>query len=395
MAVLSTITPRSGQLASVCMALALTGVAPMVSFDTAQEPVSVSVRVAGPNDQQRLADEGAELARRFAPAFSQDTSPDYPERDRPLRLDFDGDWNAENNWAHLRPEHTQSDPAVYTSFILTETHGYLTYTLFFPRDWTSFPCVPYLCHDNDLESLLLVVTRGPRPEVVLLETKFHGGYVAARGDELRRGESGQPLVTVESEGHGMLPARHDSPLGEHAVRYLERSARDETPGAQRYDLLPLRESLWARRTPVDSDGRLWTPGEGGYLSYTGARLGELGRPLGAAMSGREYTGGVRPPWAIGAEGRRGDWFLDPAFVALSRHKGSFRGQASTTYVLNTYVDDLARECVGPACFRARAESEASVLSPGGLLTGLGLLLLRAGKRPHRGSARDRARLPMP
>jgi hypothetical protein len=399
-AFLSRFTLRSGQLASVCMALALTGVAPAVSFDLASVPVPLADvrREVSPEERSRLDAEGTALARRFAPDFVVDTSPEHPERDRPLRLDFDGDWEADNNWSHLEPEHGRRDPVVYASSILTETHAYLTYTLFFPRDWIPVVCVPYICHDNDLESLLVVVERGgatKAPALVLAETKFHARYASVRGAELLRGEAGQPLVSVESGGHGMLPARSGDSFGEHPVRYRERSAAAQAPDAERYDLSSLRESLWARRNPAGAEGRLWTPGEGGFLSYAGARLGALGRPLGAAMAGREFAGGVRPPWAIGAEGPRGDWFFDPAFVTVSRHGGWFGGEPSTAYVLNTFVDDLARECVGPACSEARVESEASMLSPGGLLTGLGLLLLRAGRRPRPGSARGGALLPTP
>jgi hypothetical protein len=388
------LTPRSRHLASVCMALALNGVAPAVSFDLAPEPVPLDAvrRPARPEERSRLDAEGTELTRRFAPVFVQDTSPEHPERDRPLRVDFDGDWDAENNWSHLGPEHARGDAAVYASSILTETHAYLTYTLFYPRDWIPVACFSYVCHDNDLESLLVVVERGGRargPALVLAETKFHARYAAVRQSELLRGEAGQPLVSVESGGHGMLPARSGESLGDHPVRYVERSAGAADPGAEPYDLLPLRESLWAHRAPSEAEASLWTPGEGGFLSYAGARLGLLGRPLGAAMAGREFAGGVRPPWAIGAEGPRGDWFLDPAFVAVSRHGGWFGSEPSLSYVLNTYVDDLARECVGTTCSRARRESEASMLSPGGLLTGLGLLLLRVGRRPRRGSARNR------
>jgi hypothetical protein len=387
-----------GRLASVCMALALTGVAPAASFEIAAEPVSLEAVLRTPTgaERSRLDAEGMDLARRFAPAFSQDTSPENPERDRPLHLDFDGDWDAENNWSHLTPAALRSAPAVYASWILSETHAFLTYTLFYPRDWVASLCVPYVCHDNDLESALVVVERarpsGAAAELVLVETKFHWRYAAARASELARGQAGQPLLAVETEGHGMLPVRPGDSLGDHPLRLVERTAADSARGAERYDLLPLREALWARRAPSSPTARLWTPGEGGFLSYSGARLGPLGYPLGAAMAGREFPGGVRPPWAIGAEGARGDWFLDPAFVTLARHGAWFGERRSSVYVLNTYVDELAVECAGPVCSRARVESEASLLHPGSLLTGLGLLMLRPGRRPRRGSARDRPRL---
>lgn len=377
------------------MALALTGVAPAVSLDSAPEPIAYDAVPREPSAEARaqLRLEGAALERRFAPVFVQDTSPAHPERDRPLPVDFDRDWDAQNNWSHLRAEDARRAPVVYTSSILTATHAYLTYTLFFPRDWTALPCVPYLCHDNDLESLLVVVSReGPRgpADLVLVETKFHVRFAAEPAAELARGEAGRPIVTVESEGHGMLPVRRGQRLGAYDLRYVEQSVSGDGSAVQRYELVSLESSLWARRAPDASGSRLWAPGEAGFLSYSGARLGPLGRALGAAMSGREYAGGVRPPWAIRADGRRGDWFFDPAFVALARYGAWFKHPASSEYVLNTYVDDLARECAGPTCERARDEHEAALVPPGGLLTGLGLLLLRSGRRPPRGSARARA-----
>jgi hypothetical protein len=81
------------------------------------------------------AGEAEALARRWAPGFLQHASAANPERDLPLRVDFDGDWSATNNWQHLTPAFRAREPSVYYSAILTRTHAYLTFTLFYPRDW--------------------------------------------------------------------------------------------------------------------------------------------------------------------------------------------------------------------------------------------------------------------
>ena len=71
------------------------------------------------------------------------------------------------------------------------------------------------------------------------------------------------------------------------------------------------------------------------------------------MAGKEYPGGVRPPWGLRADaGERGDWFLDPAFVTLEKHADLFAGGTpSRDYVLNPYLEDLALECSEAACSR--------------------------------------------
>jgi hypothetical protein len=328
--------------------------------------------------------EAEELAERWAPSFAQDTDRGHPERDRPLPIDFDSDWDATNNWRHLTPEHASAEPAVYASAILTGTHAYLTYMLFYPRDWAWPGCVSYVCHDNDLELALLIVTRNRRPgdsELVVVETKAHQRYVARRGSEVLRTANGAPWIAIESQGHGMQPIAVGRVPPADAAILTPASA--ETPRAVRYDLLPLHSTLWKRRAPSAAGARLWIEGESGFLAYAGERQGRLGFWLGASMAGQEYSGGVRPPWALKAPaGARGDWFLDPALVAFDRHGGWLgpRSAASRDYVFNPYLADLAAECAGQRCPAGPvASSEAPALPPvaGALLLALGLLSLRS------------------
>jgi len=333
--------------------------------------------VPPPAASTALEREAEALVLRWAPSFVQEVDSEHPERDRPLPIDFDGDWNASNNWRNLSADYATTKPAAYGSAILTRTHAYLTYTLFYPRDWAWPACFSYVCHDNDLEVLQLVVERGAHAgdgELVLVETKAHRRYVSRAASELKRTASGAPWIEVESGGHGMEPMALAREPAEGTTIFAPR----DTDRAETYELLPLHATLWSRRAALASERTLWTAGESGFLAYSGERLGRVGFLLGASMAGQEYAGGVRPPWALKApHGARGDWFFDPALVAMARH-GSFmkrHAEPSLEYVFNPYLADLAAECAGAACPPAPppAADFGPLQAAGGALLLLGLV----------------------
>jgi hypothetical protein len=342
-----------------------------------------------------LERESAALIERWAPSFAQEASAAHPERDRPLRIDFDGDWDATNNWEHLTPEAERAPAAVYASAILTRTHAYLTFTLFYPRDWIWPACVSYVCHDNDLEVVLLTVQRRAgslEEQLVFVETKAHSDYVAVHASELSTDAAGRPWIRIESQGHGMYPLRRAEPMPSTARIFSPNAAPTLTSlqgpsalGAETYQLLSLHELLWARRDPSSRGSALWASGESGFLSYTGARQGRRGFLLGVSMLGREYKGGVRPPWGLKAEvGERGDWFLDPAYVARRRHGDWLAAsRPSDEYVLNPFLDDLTRECSArrcPAILPPPSPHPARAGVAGGVLLVMGLFSLNARRR---------------
>jgi hypothetical protein len=346
-----------------------------------------------------LQQEARALLERWAPSFAQQISADHPERDRPLAIDFDGDWDATNNWSNLTPELRRARPVVYGSATLTSTDAYLFFTLFFPRDWSSPFCISYLCHDNDLEVVQLVVRRAPnagRGELVLVETKAHRQYVALRGSELATDAQGRPWIRVESEGHGMYPVPSGEPLAGTEQRLVPSDSLDATAGhdanSARYELESLHDTLWAHRAPEAAQQALWTSGETGFLAYAGARLGRRGHWLGVSMAGHEYMGGVRPPWGLkGQAGERGDWFLDPAYVTLLRH-GDLLGPAppNLDYVFNPFLADLTGECVDLACPAIVPPPDPTRTQLGvatGLALATGLVSLRARRRVLAGCRR--------
>jgi hypothetical protein len=323
------------------------------------------------------------MSRRWAPVYVQHVADDDEGRDRPTRVDFDGNWDATDNWQHQAEHGTALPPAAYGAAILTTSHAYLTYSLYYPRDWAGF-CVSFVCHDNDLETVQLVVERDDRDgKLVEIRTKAHHSITDTRASDVARTAEGRPILRVEAHGHGIAVCKPgDARCEARPGRLVYQPGVIASPppveaAGQRvtYELVSLRDSLWPLRHL--GNARLWTDGESGPVFYEGKRQGRLGNPMGASMAGSRYLGGVRPPWALKGDGKRGDWFLDPA---------AKRGDG---YAYNPYLDDLAKECRGKGCRPApKEQSRARYLFKLGapyLLIGLGSVAAGSLLRHH---ARD-------
>lgn len=89
----------------------------------------------------------------WAPTFYVDTDLDGFGLDLPRAINFDGDWNAQNNFANLDTEN--ADAVIYYSFVKTSTHWYLGYYAFFPQRWTSW--LLGTKYENTMRAVLLVV----------------------------------------------------------------------------------------------------------------------------------------------------------------------------------------------------------------------------------------------
>jgi hypothetical protein len=291
-----------------------------------------------------------ELARHYAPVIRQGAITD---QDYITAVDFDGDWVGNNNW-ESQPTGDLS-ACVYYSVIESETHWFLFYSLFHPRDYTYEDCATSGgCHENDLESIQLVVekdgTRFGRPRA--LETLAHnaiylytfddtvdGNFLAVTGMAVLEGD--HPVVYVEALGHGIYGHAGTGSLinpflfrggvviyrvGEKAE--VPQSVDDEQVS---YKLLPIYATLWPRRDDV-GDGRTFD----GPFTYRGQELPK-------SIDGDDFgTDKANTPWGYyqttGEVLSRGDWFLDPA-KALAYH-ASFSGDFSLEYVYNPYLTDL-------------------------------------------------------
>ena len=154
-----------------------------------------------PGEQRDL-----ELARRYAPVFYQRLAGrDFPPRfDYITNFDFDGDWAGNNNWEHAEDPRFPLRGYVYYAVVETETHYFLTYATFHPRDWSAVqPLVGSvldrvqrsekygkylppelrqqieLNHENDLEGAQVIVRKaGPAgaEQVAAVETVAHDEF---------------------------------------------------------------------------------------------------------------------------------------------------------------------------------------------------------------------------
>lgn len=168
-----------------------------------------------------------ELARRFAPILYHEFHPTRGRQDVLAPVDFDGDLDGENDGEHL--PHYELLPTVLYALVASETHWFLSYHLFHPRDWTCLDLGLNMTHENDGENLQVVVERSSE-RVVLLFTQAHfrGGVYAdpesrwGDGEERIRGgillldDEGRVAaggshagVFVEQGGHGIYGV-HDA-----------------------------------------------------------------------------------------------------------------------------------------------------------------------------------------
>jgi len=281
-----------------------------------------------------------ELAIHWAPVIHQGAA---SEQDFLTRVDYDGDWIGNNNWENL--PNGDLSAYVYYSVTETETHFFIFYSLFHPRDYEPF-CLPFLCHENDMESIQLVVLKDGSPfgRLQAMETLAHSHiYLYTADPEVGKGflrvlsrvilEEGHPVVYVETYGHGIRGHEIELREGEVIYRVGEEAEIPESisDASVSYRLVPIYETLWPRRDEI-GDGKLFDR----PFDYRG-------QVLPASFDGDNFGADrANAPWGydqeIGEELSRGDWFLDPART-LAYH-AAFPAPFSLRYVHNPYLGDL-------------------------------------------------------
>ena len=298
-----------------------------------------AVPTAVPNEPAASHDE---LARYYSPVIYQGAASD---QDYITAVDLDGDWIGNNNWENQPTGDLSAH--VYYSVIETESHWYLFYALYHPRDYTDEPCAESDgCHENDMESLQVVVakdgTSHGRLQALLTLAHSHI-YLYPFDDAVARGAlrpdgKGQliedhPAVWVETYGHGiygkpqiLVPGKVTYRAGDQAE--VPEGIKDDDV---RYELVSIYDTLWQHRAEI-GPGRLFD----NPFDYQG-------RVLPASFDGEDWgVDKANPPWGYNQEIDdkllRGDFLLDPA-KALA-YFAKVTGELSRTYLHNPFLADL-------------------------------------------------------
>lgn len=210
-----------------------------------------------------------DLALRWAPVHYQDSDSSDYDADYLSKVDFDGDWDARDNW-----EAQPSFPlrgAVYYSVVETSTHWFILYGFYHPRDWTEFDPFGLLTHENDMEGVLLTVRRDAgfgvlEAMVTVAHSDFYSyvpagsPYVGGRENvdgTLRLQSFGgvaRPTTFQEAKGHGAFGWNGSTFPGGDGLVYFPSASVSEVPSSgndrsvayQLVDIFGAGE-LWARR----------------------------------------------------------------------------------------------------------------------------------------------------
>lgn len=340
------------------------------------------------------------LAARFAPVIHQRLTPDVATHrfDYITRFDFDGDWIGNNNWAHAEDARYPLKAYLYYAVIETETHYFITYADFHPRDWSLeqglyeqvldkvkeklgvyFPEQAReeaeFNHENDMEGIMVVVRKGDEPgqaHLEAVETLAHNRfykYLAPgstlaeniRPEETIETEGDRPVIYIESQKHGIKRYEEQDRRGGPVLIYRYGGRAEEpkpfegttvyAPAKQEasYDLLPIYDTFWLRalaaQEPNNTFGELYdfgtrlseaTPVAANRTRRVEFALGRIGVALRGDVAGKNKA---RMPWGWQDSSDKnlvmGDWFLDPA-KTLAAHFPAAR-DISPRYVSNPFA----------------------------------------------------------
>lgn len=295
-----------------------------------------------------------QLALRYAPIHYQDVDDTNPQADFLTRFDFDENYDASDNWDHLFEGDLSG--AVYYSVVESETHWFILYAFFHPRDraegWRRTE------HENDLEGFLLFVRKDDTNfgQLEGMVTHAHGKlftYLPEESSIIPKKKHkncllsieewngvAHPKTTQEARGHGCFAWPFESHFrgadGQDGIIYYPSLRESDIPSmdtcCSRYKLIDFHQnkSLWSQQLAeanLPLEQRI-TFSKWGYIK------GNKSGGCGDQFMIRCTQNNVRAPWAWNG----GDIALDPARLIdqLFNQLGDF----SFCYLDNSYLEDL-------------------------------------------------------
>ncbi|WP_338778238.1 hypothetical protein [Metabacillus sp. FJAT-52054] len=295
--------------------------------------IIISLIAAFPALGQASASE-LDLASKWAPVHYQDTdSTDY-DADYLTSANYDGDWNMRNNWENQTQDPGRLKGSAYYSVSETETHWFIIYSFYHPRDWTDYPDFGLDTHENDLEGAMMIVRKNGSPSGALegMVTVSHNHFYSfvPAGSPLTNGEEnidgsirmtdGRPATFQESKGHGLKAWNgKEFPGGDGVIYRPAAEGTIPSGGNDRnasYKLISVTEpgGLWERRSSSET-----------YASF-GTFAGDNGKDNAA-----------NAPWGWDDSDdsqSRGAMAQDPAVLTDAYFDGL--GSFSKNYVVNPF-----------------------------------------------------------
>jgi hypothetical protein len=368
--------------------LALVGSVAMIGQEPRQTRPRWATRREPAPEPPPPADRDLEIAAQFAPIIHQGLD-GHPRFDYITSFDFDGDWRGDNNWQNAENSSYPLRAYVYYSVIETDTHYFIHYAVFHPRDykgglfqsWLLAEAVRRareqlrnnlppeaedltLSHENDMEGCLVVAEkRGPSLDealVVYVETMAHNTFNLYRAPNAPPTigytlsvEGSRPVLFCEPKGHGLFAYTGQPNQLKEATRgaliyHYTGQAEDPEQATDKkigYRLMPIYETLWqrARANATETYGEAKDFGSFGIKALENGKVVEKQprlEALGAAFLGvMGAANKARPPWGwVDYRERQrppGEWFFDPASI-IKRHYYAYT--LSTVYVHHPYLD---------------------------------------------------------
>jgi len=194
----------SRRLIPIYTALLLTGWLVLMNMDLRSGLVAPRLRSTY---TPLKVDEQLAIATRYAPFVLQAAHPERGRQDVPTRIDFDDDLRGDNNWDDL--PFFPLLPTLYYSALETQTHWFLSYHLFYPRDWADLRLGLGDTHENDGCNLQLVVEKSSERPILLFTQDSDGGAVWVRpGLEIASSLVGGRLLLADPSGSSNPEGTH-------------------------------------------------------------------------------------------------------------------------------------------------------------------------------------------
>lgn len=229
--------------------------------------------------QSKVAYSDKAIAAKYAPDFFQDVdTTDGVCRNQSksgasdwfTAVNYDGDWNTKNNWENMVSARNSGKllPYVYYYTTYTDTHFFILYSVYHPRDWTD---IPFICsldsHENDMEAVLITAKRnsnGSYGNIINAQTIWHTEIRDYNANEMLYTGNKKPKMFIEAKGHGIRAFRGNSDVDASYIHYwyntrpVVQPNKDSNNSKQviTYQLLALESTLWLQRNnPLTVTGK--------------------------------------------------------------------------------------------------------------------------------------------